>query len=332
MRWDCRPRSTRSATSPRGGPVWAAARRWCIMAHMDTVHPMDTDVRAKRDGAALRALGIFDNSASVANMLAMARAMQQAKVRTRGHRVRRHGAEELLGLMDGVVARSQSGHRNPDRARRRLAVGQLRRPRDLLDPVPLHRSGVAHQHVGGQAAPGPGPGRGDPVDLRDPDSGRPGAVYNVGMPADGLVFNAIPQDEFTVDLRSVNPTLLDSLDHEIAEAGWPSRPPPTRSNGTRSGCRENQAGGTAEMLAGRRSHPLIQTALDVHQHFGVESRAVPSGSTDANMGVVRGIPSISIGRSLGGDQHTLTEWADWKLALPATQNRPHDRHRHGRSG
>jgi hypothetical protein len=28
------------------------------------------------------------------------------------------------------------------------------------------------------------------------------------------------------------------------------------------------------------------------------------------VGVVRGIPSISVGRSRGGDQHTLSEWAD----------------------
>ena len=37
------------------------------------------------------------------------------------------------------------------------------------------------------------------------------------------------------------------------------------------------------------------------------------------MGVVRKIPSIAIGRSYGGNQHTLTEWADWPSALPATK-------------
>jgi hypothetical protein len=46
---------------------------------------------------------------------------------------------------------------------------------------------------------------------------------------------------------------------------------------------------------------------------------VATGSTDANVGVVRKIPSISIGRSYGGNQHTLTEWADWPSALPATK-------------
>jgi hypothetical protein len=34
---------------------------------------------------------------------------------------------------------------------------------------------------------------------------------------------------------------------------------------------------------------------------------------------VRGVPSISIGRSNGGDQHTLQEWSDIQSALPATR-------------
>jgi hypothetical protein len=77
-----------------------------------------------------------------------------------------------------------------------------------------------------------------------------------------------------------------------------------------------------EMLRDRRAHPLIQTAVDVHEFFGIRSRAVATGSTDANAGVVRGIPSISMGRSTGGDQHTLSEWAGEKDALPASKIAP----------
>jgi tripeptide aminopeptidase len=135
----------------------------------------------------------------------------------------------------------------------------------------------------------------------------------------GKVFNAIPQDvSFTVDLRSVNPALLDSLDGEITRrvaaaaathgVGW-----------SRDTVQQLPAGGTPDMLRDRREHPLIQTALDAHTFVGIDSRAVPSGSTDSNAGVVRGIPSISIGRTTGGDQHTLSEWADIDPALPATK-------------
>jgi len=49
------------------------------------------------------------------------------------------------------------------------------------------------------------------------------------------------------------------------------------------------------------------------------SEALATGSTDANVGVVMGIPSISIGRSYGGENHTLTEWAHWPSALEGTK-------------
>jgi acetylornithine deacetylase/succinyl-diaminopimelate desuccinylase-like protein len=135
----------------------------------------------------------------------------------------------------------------------------------------------------------------------------------------GKIFNGIPQDvSFTMDLRSVSPALLDSLDREIDRrvsaaagahgVGWRKEP-----------VQRNAAGGTVDMLADRRSHPLVQTALDAHAFLGIGSTAVPSGSTDANMGVIRGIPSVSIGRTTGGEQHTLTEWADIDSALPATK-------------
>src|SRR5690606_33303779 len=68
-------------------------------AHLDTVHPLDTDVSVTRDGNVLRAPGIFDNSASVANMLAVARALNRAGVRTRGDILFIGTVQEELGLI-----------------------------------------------------------------------------------------------------------------------------------------------------------------------------------------------------------------------------------------
>jgi di/tripeptidase len=112
--------------------------------------------------------------------------------------------------------------------------------------------------------------------------------------------------------------LLDSLNTEIegrVEAA-------AREHGVRWEAElENRmpAGGTEEDLADRRVHPLVVTAEAIYAHLGLPNRPVASGSTDANAGVVRGIPSISVGRSFGGDQHTLSEWAHVPSALPATQ-------------
>jgi len=121
-----------------------------------------------------------------------------------------------------------------------------------------------------------------------------------------------------MDLRSVNPALLDSLDAEITRRVAAAA---TAHQVEWAGevVQRNPAGGTEEMLRDRRAHPLVQTALDAHAFFGIASRAIPSGSTDSNSGVVRGVPSISIGRSNGGDQHTLSEWSEIDSALPATK-------------
>jgi len=152
-----------------------------------------------------------------------------------------------------------------------------------------------------------------------------GAVINVGQVHGGVIFNGIPQElAFTVDLRSSDPVLLDSLDRRIERI--------VRESAAKEGVglrieseTRNGAGGTAEMLAGARAHPLVQTAIDIHHALDISmgmpgaTEAIPTGSTDANMGVVRKIPSISIGRSFGGGGHTLAEWAHWPSALPATK-------------
>jgi len=76
-----------------GGPVVVFA------PHLDTVHPLDTDLTVKVDGGTLRAPGVFDNSASVADMLAVVRALDRAHVRTRGDLVIVATVREELGLV-----------------------------------------------------------------------------------------------------------------------------------------------------------------------------------------------------------------------------------------
>jgi acetylornithine deacetylase/succinyl-diaminopimelate desuccinylase-like protein len=152
-----------------------------------------------------------------------------------------------------------------------------------------------------------------------------GAVINVGQVHGGVIFNGIPQElYFTVDLRTPNPALLDSLDRTINKLVQEA------ADREKVGLRieveqKNGAGGTEKMLEPAREHPLVQTAIDIQKQLGVSfgmpgaTEAVASGSTDANAGVVRGIPSISIGRGYGGNQHTITEWAHWPSALQGTK-------------
>ncbi len=299
-----------------GGPTLVFA------AHLDTVHPIDTDVTVRRDGDVLRAPGVFDNSASVANMLAVIRALGRANVRTRGDLIFIGTVQEELGLFGMDYWLEQ----NPGVADMLVALdGGL--PNVNYGALGIYwtryffRGAGAHTNVSA-GRPHPARALSNAVlaiyEIRIPE-GRGGAVYNVGMLDGGKIFNAIPEEvSFTMDLRSVNPALLDSLDLEI-ESRVASAAQAEGVEWAKEEVTRNQAGGTEEMLADRRRHPLVQTALDVHRHLGIESRAIASGSTDANAAVVRGIPAISVGRSQGGDQHTLSEWAHWPSALPATK-------------
>lgn len=291
-------------------------------AHMDTVHPQDTDVSVTRDGEVLRAPGIFDNSASVANMLATIRALNRAGVRTRGDLIFVATVQEELGL----VGMNYWLDHNPG------ATDMLVAMDGGLGSVSYGALGIywtrywfrgEGSHTNSSAGkPHPVRALSDAVrriyELRVPD-GRGGAVYNVGMIGGGKIFNAIPEDVyFTMDLRSVNPVLLDSLDAEIRSRVAAA----AEANGVRwdvERVQQSPAGGTADQLVDRRDHPVVTTAMDVYRALGIPAQARATGSTDGNAGVVRGIPSIAVGRGTGGDQHTLSEWADAPSALGATQ-------------
>ncbi len=304
-----------------GGPTIVFA------AHTDIVHPLGTNTTVRRAGDTLHAPGIFDNSASVANMLATIRALNAAKVVTKGDLVFIATVQEELGLrgmaywlrnnpkpdlliaMDGGLGPISYGALGIYWTRYRYKAAGAHTLNSRGRPTPVRALADAIQRIYAiQPAPLPN-----------------GAVINVGQVHGGVIFNGIPQDlYFTVDLRSSDPTLLDSLDRQITRIA--------RETAAREGVemvveieQKNGAGGTEAMLAGARRHPLVQTAIDIQRQLGVSvgmpgaSEALATGSTDANIGVVMGIPSISIGRAYGGNQHTLSEWADWPSALQGTK-------------
>lgn len=300
-----------------GGPTIVFA------AHLDIVHSLETDLRVRKSGDTLRAPGIFDNSASVANMLAVIRALKAGNVTTTGDLIFVGTAQEELGLrgmaywlannprpdlliaMDGGLGPINYGALGIYWTRYRFTADGAHTLRSRGQPTPVRALTDAVQRIYAL----------EPRPLPD------GAVINVGQMHGGDIFNGIPQDLFfTVDLRTPDPALLDSLDRAITQI--------VREAATREKVglaveveQRNGAGGTERMLEGARAHPLVQTAIDIQRHLGVRlgppgtPSAIATGSTDANAGVVLKIPSISIGRSYGGNQHTLSEWADEPSAL-----------------
>jgi acetylornithine deacetylase/succinyl-diaminopimelate desuccinylase-like protein len=307
-----------------GGPTIVFA------AHLDTVHPLETNVKVTRKpDDTLHAPGVFDNSASVVNLLQAARAMNAAKLRTRGDVILLFTVQEELGLKGMYYWIDK----NPKTADMLIALD------GGLGPVNYGALGIywSKMKFTGEGSHTntsrgkPNPARAAAQCITDiytiplPAPSAPvGAVYNVGgMMTAGNVVNAIPQEvTFTVDLRTVDPGLLESLDGQIV-AKCKAAGAAHKVTFEREFIQRSEAGGRPDQLASRRAHPVVQTAVDVLRFLGTKlpagSEALPTGSTDANAGVVRGIPSIAIGRSRGGDQHTLQEWSDVQSARIGTK-------------
>jgi len=300
------------------GPSTGAGRAGALVmaAHMDTVHPMDADLKVKRlpDGT-LHAPGIFDNTASVANALQTLRAMHAANIHTKADIYYVFTVQEELGLKGMYY--------------------WMDHHRDLATMVVASDGGLPDVNYGALGiywskmtftAPGahtlnsrdqPHPARAAAqcitniytVQLPPADAPVP-AIYNVGMMGGGTVVNAIaPENWFTVDLRTIDPDLLQRLDREIV-AECQDAAAAQGVTFAREFIQKSEAGGRPETLAPRLGQPIVRTPIAVLAYLGMTARTAPTGSTDANVGVVRGVPSVSIGRSLGGNQHSLSEWAN----------------------
>jgi len=306
-----------------GGPTIVFA------AHMDTVHPMDTDLHVQRlpDGT-LHAPGVFDDTSSDINVLQMLRALDAAKIRTRGDLIALFTVQEELGLK-GMYYWFD---RHPKTA-------------DMIVAVDAELGAVNYGALGIYwskmtfTAPGahtlnsrdqPNPARAVAQCISDiytvplPPAADPvPVIYNVGMLGGGSVVNAIsPQSWFTVDLRTIDPALLKKYDADIVgKCEGAARA--QRVAFAREYIQRSEAGGRPEQLTAQLNSPVVQTAVAVLAYLGEKllpnGQPVPTGSTDANVGVVHGVPSVAVGRSHGGNQHSLTEWADINSAKTGTK-------------
>jgi acetylornithine deacetylase/succinyl-diaminopimelate desuccinylase-like protein len=298
-------------------------------AHMDTVHPLDTDLHVKRlpDGT-LHAPGVFDDTPSDINLLQTLRAMNAAKIQTKGDIVALFTVQEELGLKGMYYWFDH----NPKTA-------------DMIVAIDAELGAVNYGALGIYwskmkfTAPGahtlnsrdqPNPARAVAQCIADiytvplpPASDPVPVIYNVGMMGGGTVVNAIsPESWFTVDLRTVDPALLKKFDTAIVDK-CQAAATTQRVTFSREYIQRSEAGGRPEQLTANLQAAPAQTAIAILGYLGEklvpDGQPVATGSTDANVGVVHGIPSVAIGRTHGGNQHSLTEWSDIKSAKTGTK-------------
>jgi tripeptide aminopeptidase len=294
-----------------GGPVVV------LSGHLDTVFPEGTDVTVRPEGSVLHGPGIGDDCRGLAVVLAVARALRENPVPTTG-----------TILFVGTVGEEGKGNL---RGVRHLFRSELRDRVTHFISVDGAGLGVTNDAVGSYryrvTFRGPGGhsygafGLANPVhalgraiahlaELRVPE--RPKTTFNVGVVSGGTSVNSIAADaSMEVDLRSLAPAVLDSLDRAIRAAAqraveeenrrWPTSPPLTVEV-DRWGVRP---AGTQPADA-----PIVRAAVEAGQALGFDPQ-LRASSTDANLPISLGIPAITIGGGgTGRGSHTLEESFD----------------------
>jgi acetylornithine deacetylase/succinyl-diaminopimelate desuccinylase-like protein len=300
-----------------GSRPGAASRPHVVVAaHLDTVFGEGTNVHVKRDGSVLTGPGIGDNCRGLATLVAIARVLNRAAVKTPGSvTFVANVGEEGLGNLRGV---------------RELLDDTLKAPIDrflTIDGAGLfvsnvevgsHRYRVTFSGPGGHSyagfgTPNPIQAMGRAIarlaQIRVPD--RPRTTFSVGRVGGGTAVNAIPTDCWMeVDLRSSSAPALAMLDAEFRRAVDDAvRDENARGSGQRISTKvelvgDRQAGRTPE------SAPIVRTALSAARALGLTVPLTES-STDASVPVARGIPAIAIGAGgKGMGQHTPSETFD----------------------
>ena len=292
-----------------------------ITGHLDTVFPEGTDVKVKRTGTRLDGAGIGDDCRGLVVILSVARALNEAKIETRGKVIlvanvgeegpgNLRGVRELLtngykGKIDQFISVDGTGFDVTARA-----VGSKRYNVVFTGPgghsygafsrVPsaIHAMGRAIANIG---------------DIVPPSGIK--TTFNVGIVKGGTSVNTIsPDASMEVDMRSESVENLEKIDQLIhgaidkglvaENARWTGAPGKITVKFDTIGIRP------VGPVPQNENTLIIKVALDAAKALSIET-TVGAGSTDANLPMSMGISSMTIdGGGKGGNAHAAGEWYD----------------------
>ncbi|TMJ12958.1 MAG: M20/M25/M40 family metallo-hydrolase [Alphaproteobacteria bacterium] len=310
----------RRGTGPAGGPLVV------IAAHLDTVFPEGTPIKVRREGTHLLAPGIGDDSRSLAILLAYARALNAAGVRTaRDILFVGNVGEEGPGDLRGTRFLFGKG-RYKDRIQAFFSMDGTDGARIVNRGVGSKRYRVTFSGPGGHSYGAFG--LVNPmaamsqavVDLYRLDVPKsPKTTYSASVTGGGTSVNSIPDKVFMeFDMRSESAEELARLDQRFRAIVTAAVEGENRARLTREGkvaadmkvIGERPAGGTPETAE------LVRVAQAAVAAQGLKPELMAS-STDSNLPMSLGIPAITIGSGgSGGRAHSVDEWID--VAKPAS--------------
>jgi tripeptide aminopeptidase len=296
-----------------------------VTAHLDTVFPAGTPIKIHREGTRIYGPGIGDNGTGLVALAALARALGEAKIKTRrtivfSADVGEEGEGNLRGIRKLVETYGS-------RLRYVIALDGASADHVITSALISRRIEIAVTGPGGHSwsdfgAPNPihalSRGIARFVTVRVPE--QPRTTFNIGEIEGGTSVNSIPfRAAIKVDLRSEAQSELDRLEatlREAIEAGVTEEMAAARDRGMASRGPNDKLEMKLRVLGIRpggelpESSPLLAALREADRFLGNRSRPERS-STDANIPLSLGIDAISIGAGgHAGGAHSLGEWYD----------------------
>jgi acetylornithine deacetylase/succinyl-diaminopimelate desuccinylase-like protein len=283
-----------------------------LTAHMDTVFQGVWEIKVKREGNILKAPGIGDDTASLINLLWSVRALKHAGFQPKntyyfmattgeevgflGMKKFLDGAEEsfdILLALDGDLGKVHYGA---------LGFGGGRITFTGPGAHTMQSRGVPNPNLAVAKAIG----RLHKIYLLAEPLEK-WTILNIGMIGGGKVSNAVSQESFfSVDLRSADQEELERVQREIKNICLDI----AKELGVEVEIDLNEDS-KAYQIAGARESFLVKTLLDILGYLNVSGvEADPLGSTEANVGIEKGILSVNLGRTYGRYKHSMREEAD----------------------
>jgi len=289
--------ATRKGTS--GGPVTV------FDAHMDTVFQPGLKIKATvRDGR-VYAPGIGDDTRNIEALLATLRALDAAKIKTKGDLVFVFTTDEEAG-MSGAKQYTKDNKGKVDyyialdggyEGFTYAGIGINWYRHHFIGPgghtrsrTPPYSATLPLAHAIARI-----------YELKVPAS--PSSNLNIGMLGGSEVVNAKASDAwFTVDLRSTSNDVIADLEKQIATI--------LDEEAKRAGMTVKTdviSKSPAAVLPGNRESNLVKVAEAVHRAMGFDPPIGNAGSNNSSAALLQGINSISTGAGPCNDSHALTE-------------------------
>ncbi len=283
-----------------------------MSAHMDTVFQGVWKIKVKREDNLLKAPGIGDDTASLTNLLWSIRALKQVGFKPDNTYYFIGSVGEEIGFV-GIEAFLDSAEEKFDLV---IALdGDLGKVHygalGFWGGRITFRGPGAHT-MQSRGVPNPNLAVAKTIEriceIRLPSkSPEKWTIINVGMIGGGKVRNAVSEESyFTVDLRSINQEELEKAQTKVRKICQDV----AAEEGVELEMTINERS-KAYQIPGAKDSFLVKTVLDILKFLEVKEIEVdPLGSTEANVGIERGVLSVNLGRTYGRYKHALSEEAE----------------------